>query len=41
MSLNLAATPANIKAGILATGIFPCNRDVFLGEEFPSSYITD
>ena len=26
MSLNSAATPANIKAGFLATGIFPYNR---------------
>jgi hypothetical protein len=40
MSLNSAATPANIKAGFLATGIFPYNRDVFLDEEF-LSYVTD
>ena len=41
MSLNSAATPANIKAGFLATGIFPYNRDVFPDEEFLSSYVTD
>jgi hypothetical protein len=40
MSLNSAATPANIKAGFLATGIFPYNRDVFPNEEF-LSYVTD
>jgi hypothetical protein len=41
MSLNSAATPANIKAVFLATGIFPYNRDVFPDEEFLSSYVTD
>jgi hypothetical protein len=41
MSLNSAATPANIKAGFLAMGIFPYNRDVFPDEEFLSSYVTD
>jgi hypothetical protein len=41
MSLNSAATPANIKAGFLATGIFPYNRDVFPDEQFLSSYVTD
>jgi hypothetical protein len=41
MSLNSAATPANIKAGFLATGIFPYNRDVFPDGEFLSSYVTD
>jgi hypothetical protein len=41
MSLNSAATPANIKAGFLATGIFSDNRNVFPDEEFLSSYITD
>jgi hypothetical protein len=41
MSLNSAATPANIKAGFRATGIFPYNRYVFLDEEFLSSYVTD
>jgi hypothetical protein len=40
-SLIFAATPANIKAGFLATGIFPCNGDVFPDEEFLSSYVTD
>jgi hypothetical protein len=40
-SLNFAATPANIKAGFLATGIFPYNRDVFPDEEFLSCYVTD
>jgi hypothetical protein len=34
MSLNSAATPANIKAGFVATGIFPYNGDVFPDEEF-------
>jgi hypothetical protein len=37
MSLNFTATPANIKAGYLATGIFPYNRDIFVDEEFLSS----
>jgi hypothetical protein len=41
MSLNFAATPANIMAGFLATGIFPYNRDVFPDEEFLSCYVTD
>jgi hypothetical protein len=41
MSLDFAATSANIKAGYLATGIFSYNRDVFPDEEFPFSYITD
>lgn len=41
MSLDSAATPANIKAGFLATGIYPYNRDVFGDEEFLSSYVTD
>jgi hypothetical protein len=41
ISLNFTATPANIKAGFLATGIFPYNRDVFPDEEFLSSYVTD
>jgi hypothetical protein len=41
MSLNSAATPANIKAGFQATGIFPYNRNVFPDEEFLSSYVTD
>jgi hypothetical protein len=41
MSLNSAATPANIMVGFLATGIFPYNRDVFPVEEFLSSYVTD
>jgi hypothetical protein len=41
MSLNSAATTANIKAGFLATGIFPCNRDVFPDEEFLSPYVID
>jgi hypothetical protein len=34
MSLNFAATPANFKAGFLATTISPYNRDVFPDEEF-------
>jgi hypothetical protein len=41
MPLNSAATPANTKAGFLATGIFPYNRDVFPDEEFLFSYVTD
>jgi hypothetical protein len=41
MSLNFAATPANIKAGFLVTGIFPDNTDVFPDEDFLSSYVTD
>jgi hypothetical protein len=40
-SLNFAATPANTKAGLLATGVFPYNRDVFPDEEFLSSCVTD
>jgi hypothetical protein len=40
-SLIFAATPANIKAGFLATGILPYNRDVFPDEEFLSFYVTD
>jgi hypothetical protein len=39
MSLNFTATPANIKAGDLATGIFPYNRDIFVDEEFLFSYV--
>jgi hypothetical protein len=34
MSLNSAATPANIKARFLATGIFPYNRDIFVDGGF-------
>jgi hypothetical protein len=34
MSLNFTATPANIKAAYLATGIFPYNRDIFVDKEF-------
>jgi hypothetical protein len=37
MSVNFTATPANIKAGYLATGIFPYNGDIFVDEEFLSS----
>jgi hypothetical protein len=39
MSLNFTATPANIKAGFLATGIFPYDRDIFVDEEFMFSYV--
>jgi hypothetical protein len=39
MSLNFPAPAANIEAGYLATGIFPYNRDVFVDEEFLSSYV--
>jgi hypothetical protein len=39
MSLNFAVTPANIKAGFLATGNFPYNRDIFVDEDFLSSYV--
>jgi hypothetical protein len=41
MSLNLAVTPANIKAGFVATRICPYNRDGFPDEEFLSCYVTD
>jgi hypothetical protein len=41
MYLNFAATRTNIKAGFLATGIFPYNRDIFPDEEFLSCYVTD
>jgi hypothetical protein len=37
--LNSAATPANIKAGFLDTGIFPYNRNIFPNEELLSSYV--
>jgi hypothetical protein len=37
MSVNFTATPANIKAGFVATGIFPYNRNIFVDEEFLSS----
>jgi hypothetical protein len=37
MSLNFTPTPANIKAGCLATEIFPYNRDMFVNEKFLSS----
>jgi hypothetical protein len=30
ISVNSIATPANIKAGFLATGIFPYNKDIFV-----------
>jgi hypothetical protein len=39
MPLNFTATPANIKAGFLATGIFPYDRDIFVDEEFLFSYV--
>jgi hypothetical protein len=39
MSLNFTATPANIEAGYLATGIFPYNRNIFVDEEFLFSYV--
>jgi hypothetical protein len=39
MSLNLTATPANIEAGYLATGIFPYNRVIFVDEDFLFSYV--
>jgi hypothetical protein len=39
--LNLAATPANIKAGCKVTGIYPYNRNVVPEEEFLTSYVTD
>jgi hypothetical protein len=39
MSVNFAATPANIKDGFLATGIFPYNRDIFVDEESLASYV--
>jgi hypothetical protein len=38
MSCNFTATPANVKAGYLATGIFPYNRNIFVDEEFLFSY---
>jgi hypothetical protein len=41
MSLDSTATPANIKTGFLATGIYPYNRNVFGDEELFSSYVTD
>jgi hypothetical protein len=39
MSLNFTATPANIEAGYLDTGIFPYNGDIFVDEEFLVSYV--
>jgi hypothetical protein len=39
MSVNFTDTPANIKAGFLATGIFTYSRDIFVDEEFLSSYV--
>jgi hypothetical protein len=39
MSVNFTAAPANIKAGFLATGTLPCNRDIFVDEELLSSYV--
>jgi hypothetical protein len=39
MSLNFTATPANIEAGYLATGIFPYSRDIYVDEEFLASYM--
>jgi hypothetical protein len=39
MSLNFTATPANIKAGFLATEICPYNRDIFVDGGFLSSYV--
>jgi hypothetical protein len=38
---QLCSYSANIKAGYLATRIFPYNRDVFPDEEFLSSYVTE
>jgi hypothetical protein len=38
---QLCSYSANIKAGFLATGIFPYNRNVFPDEKFLSSYVTD
>jgi hypothetical protein len=39
MFLNFTATPANINTGFLATGNFPYNGDIFVDEEFLSSYV--
>jgi hypothetical protein len=39
MSRNFTATPSNIEAGHLDTGIFPYNRDIFVDEEFLFSYV--
>lgn len=37
----LAFTPKNILSGFQATGIWPLNRDIFIEEDFLSSYFTD
>jgi hypothetical protein len=39
MSVNFTATRADTKAGYLATGIFPYNRDICVDEEFLFSYV--
>ena len=37
----LAMTPTNIQAGFRVSGNWPFNRDIFTGDEFLSSYVTD
>jgi hypothetical protein len=39
ISLNIAGTAADIKAGFLVTGIFPYNRDAFPDEESLQFYV--
>lgn len=36
-----ALTPSNIKAGFLATGIFPYDDKIFTNDDFLCSYVTD
>lgn len=40
-ALPLALIPRNIMAKFRKAGVAPCNRNVFIDEEFAPSYVTD
>jgi hypothetical protein len=40
-SLNLAASPGNIKGSLQVSGTHPFNRDIFHDEEFMGACVTD
>ena len=41
LSLHLATSPGNIKAGFRVSGIYPFDRDIFHDEEFTGAYVTN